>query len=113
MINPLNMAQPDRDSGDGTKSEVLTKQRVKRPPLYRVIMLNDDYTTQEFVILVLRRFFHKSNEEAQALMRAIHNTGRGVAGVYPHDIAVTKVQQVRAAAQQNSMPLRLTIEPDR
>jgi len=110
------MSNPSKDNGGNRKAdheaEVITKTRVKRPPLYRVLMLNDDYTTQEFVILVLRRYFHKSNEDAQNLMRTIHNTGSGVAGVYPHDIAVTKVQQVRTAAQQHSMPLRLTLEAD-
>ena len=117
MTAPLGMSNPQKHQGDDQGPdgavEVLTKTRVKRPPLYRVVMLNDDYTTQEFVVLVLRRYFHKTNEEAQQLMRAIHNTGKGVAGVYPHDIAVTKIQQVRAAAQQHSMPLRLTLEADR
>jgi len=107
------MSGPKRKESDpDQQSDVLTKPKVKRPPLYRVIMLNDDYTTQEFVILVLRRFFHKPQTEAFQLMRAIHTTGRGIAGVYPHDIAVTKVQQVQTFAQQCSMPLRLTIEAE-
>lgn len=102
--------QPKRDGGE--KTQVIEKPKVKRPPLYRVVLLNDDYTTQEFVVLILRRFFHKPPIEAYQLMRAVHSTGRGVAGVYPHDIAVSKVQQVQTFAQQHSMPLRLTIEAD-
>ena len=102
----------DKKLDGETESQVLVKTKVKRPPLYRVILLNDDYTTQEFVILILRRFFHKPPIEAYQLMRAVHSTGRGVAGVYPHDIAVSKVQQVQNFAKQHSMPLRLTIEAD-
>ena len=116
MMLSVAMSGSDREpSAPDQDSEVLTKTKakVKRPPLYRVVMLNDDYTTQEFVILVLRRFFHKSSNDAFELMRAIHTTGRGVAGVYPHDIAVTKVDQVQNFARQYSMPLRLSVEPDR
>jgi len=101
-------SRPDRDG----QTAVLTRPKVKRPPLYKVLLLNDDYTTQEFVVLILRKFFQKNAEQALELMRAVHNTGKGVAGVYPYDIAVTKVKQVQIFAQQFEMPLRLTIEAE-
>jgi ATP-dependent Clp protease adaptor protein ClpS len=94
------------------QTAVLTRTKLKRPPMYKVIFLNDDYTTQEFVVLVLRRFFQKNSEQAIELMKAVHNTGKGIAGVYPYDIAVTKVKQVQLFAQQHEMPLRLTIEAE-
>lgn len=94
------------------KTEVLTRPKVKRPPLYRVILHNDDYTTQEFVIEVLQHFFYKTFEEALMLMLAIHHTGKGIGGVYPHDIAVTKIRQIEAHASKCEMPLRLSLEPD-
>ena len=109
----------DKDSRDSKpkrnregQTAVLTRPKLKRPPLYKVILLNDDYTTQEFVVLVLRKFFQKNSDQAFQLMRAVHNTGKGIAGVYPHDIAVTKVKQVQNFAQQFEMPLRLTIEAE-
>ena len=100
------------DKGDRGKTEVLTRPKVKRPPLYRVILHNDDYTTQEFVVSVLILFFHKSQEEAYHLMLGIHLTGKGIGGIYPHDIAVSKVHQVETWSDQNEMPLRLSLEPD-
>ena len=106
--NKPKRSGPDRDG----QTAVLDRPKLKRPPLYKVILLNDDYTTQEFVVLILRKFFQKNMEQAIELMKAVHNTGRGIAGVYPHDIAVTKVKQVENLAQQFEMPLRLTIEAE-
>ncbi len=101
-------SRPDREG----QTAVLDRPKLKRPPLYKVILLNDDYTTQEFVVLILRKFFQKNIEQAFELMRAVHNTGKGIAGVYPYDIAVTKVKQVENLAKQFEMPLRLTIEAE-
>jgi len=92
--------------------DVLTRRRVKRPPLYRVIFHNDDYTTRDFVVMVLMRYFHRDHASATRVMLHVHNNGFGVAGIYPFDIARSKVAQVEALARQQEMPLRLSMEPD-
>ena len=78
-----------RQPNQREKTEVLDRPKLKRPPMYRVILHNDDYTTQEFVISILQMFFHKNMEQAQKLMLAVHRTGKGVAGIYPYDICVS------------------------
>ncbi|MCB9549933.1 MAG: ATP-dependent Clp protease adaptor ClpS [Myxococcales bacterium] len=80
--------------------------------MYRVIFHNDDYTTRDFVVLVLMRYFHKSHAEASTIMLHVHTQGRGIAGIYPYDIAATKISQVEQLASKHQMPLRLTMEPD-
>ena len=94
------------------KTEVLTRPKLKKPPLYRVVFHNDDYTTREFVVMVLQRYFYKTYEESVRLMLLIHHTGKGIGGVFPYDIAVTKMYQVETLATKLEMPLRLSIEPD-
>ena len=89
-----------------------SKQQLKKPPLYKVLLHNDDYTTMEFVVWVLQMVFQKDQDEAMALMLAVHQTGRGVAGVYTKDIADTKCDQVMELAEANAMPLLCTTEPD-
>ncbi len=109
------MANPsDADhSGDFQRGvAVKSRPKVARPPMFRVIFYNDDYTTCEFVVFVLRRYFYKSEPEAEQLMRSIHRSGSGVAGVYPRDVAETKKRQVEQLARSEGMPLRLSIEPD-
>ena len=101
-----------KNGNPNEKTEVLTRTKLKKPPLYRVIFHNDDYTTREFVVMVLQRFFYKSYEESMRLMLLIHHTGKGIGGVFPHDIALSKVHQVETLATQFEMPLRLSIEPD-
>jgi ATP-dependent Clp protease adaptor protein ClpS len=81
------------------------------PPQYAVILLNDDYTTMEFVIDVLVRFFHKSSVDAQQIMLRVHKEGRGVAGIYSFEIAETKAHQVYGYAQSSGFPLRCAVEP--
>jgi ATP-dependent Clp protease adaptor protein ClpS len=88
------------------------KPKVKRPPLYKVILLNDDYTPMEFVVVVLERFFHKSREEATRIMLHVHQRGIGVCGVYTREVAETKVREVTAFSAQNQHPLQCTMEPD-
>ncbi|MDH5648865.1 MAG: ATP-dependent Clp protease adapter ClpS [Gammaproteobacteria bacterium] len=88
------------------------KPQLKRPPLYKVILLNDDYTTMEFVVIVLERFFHKSREQATQIMLHVHTRGRGVCGVYTREVAETKVQQVMSFAEDNEQPLQCAMEPD-
>lgn len=109
MANPSHSGQEgDFQHGVAVKS----KPKLARPPLYRVIFHNDDYTTCEFVVFVLMRFFYKSESEANALMRVVHRSGMGVAGVYPLDVAEAKKKQVEQLARSEGMPLRLSIEPD-
>lgn len=88
------------------------RPRLKRPPLYRVLLLNDDYTTMEFVIQVLQAIFHHSEEKAAQIMMHVHQKGAGICGVYTREIAESKVEQVLQYAQQNEHPLQCTMEPD-
>lgn len=84
--------------------------KLKPPPMYKVVLLNDDYTRMEFVVHVLMRFFDMGAEKATQVMLAIHTNGRAVVGTYPRDVAETKSEQVNAYAQQNDFPLRSTVE---
>jgi ATP-dependent Clp protease adaptor protein ClpS len=102
--------QPDRDRGTGT--ETLERTKLQRPAQWRVLMHNDDFTTQEFVVHVLTTFFRKDPTEATALMLKIHMTGKAIVGVYSRDIAETKVEQVTEYARSEGHPLLLTLEPD-
>ncbi len=88
------------------------KPKLKRPDLYKVILLNDDYTPMEFVVIVLEKFFRKDRVEATRIMLHVHQKGVGICGVYTRDIAETKVQQVMACARDNKHPLQCTMEPD-
>jgi len=85
--------------------------RVAPPPLYQVILLNDDYTPMAFVIAVLQRFFGKSVEDATRIMLQVHHEGRGVCGVYTHEVAAARMAQVARAARLCEHPLRCVIEP--
>ena len=87
----------------------VTKNKTKKPNLFQVLLLNDDYTTMEFVVEVLRRFFGKSNDAAHALMLKIHIEGEAVCGVYSHDVAQTKVSQVIDFSRKNDQPLMCII----
>jgi len=87
----------------------VTKNKTKKPKLFQVLLLNDDYTTMEFVVEVLRRFFGKSNDAAHALMLKIHIEGEAVCGVYSHDVAQTKVSQVIDFSRKNDQPLMCII----
>src|SRR5918992_3390826 len=99
----------DRQTG----GEVLerTKQQTKRPELYKVLLLNDDYTTMDFVIEVLETIFNKQPAEAYRIMMMVHTQGKGLCGVYPHEIAETKVASVIETARDNGFPLLAAMEP--
>lgn len=84
----------------------------KTPPMYKVLLLNDDYTPMDFVVEVLMQFFRKSEAEAVRIMLAVHHAGIGVAGVYSHEVAETKINQVMNAAQSEGYPLQCTMEPE-
>ena len=85
-------------------------EKLQEPDRYKVILLNDDFTTQDFVINVLQTIFHKSFEESLNLMLQIHNSGKGMCGIYPYDIAETKVVEVRKMAKEKQFPLRAILE---
>lgn len=102
--------KPGRDGGTGT--ETLERQKTARPVMWRVLMHNDDFTTQEFVVHVLIVFFKKDPTEAQHLMLKVHMTGKAIVGVYTRDIAETKVAQVTDYAREQGHPLMITTEPD-
>jgi len=105
---------PNHIDDDGTGTGVALKPRVrtKKPAMYKVLMLNDDYTPMEFVVHVLERFFNKAHEEATRIMLHVHQRGVGVCGVYTYEVAETKVTQVMDLARQNQHPLQCTIEKD-
>ena len=86
------------------------KAKVKLPPLYKVLLLNDDYTPMEFVVLVLQKFFGMTRERATQVMLKVHREGMGVCGVYPRDVASTKVLQVAAYARKHQHPLQCVME---
>ncbi|MEO1020575.1 MAG: ATP-dependent Clp protease adapter ClpS [Pseudomonadota bacterium] len=108
------MSERDFDSDDAVEGDVSTKTRptTKRPSLYKVLLLNDDYTPMEFVIHVLERFFSKPREEATSIMLQVHQRGVGICGVFTFEIAETKVAQVMEFARQHQHPLQCTLEKE-
>ena len=100
------------DGGGGQDAGVVigTKPKTKKPAMYKVIMLNDDYTPMEFVILILESLFNKNSEEATRIMLHVHQKGVGVCGVFTYEVAETKVQQVMDLARQHQHPLQCTLE---
>ena len=98
------------DAGAGTALITRTRTQTRRPNMYRVLLLNDDYTTQEFVIIVLRKYFNKSVEEATRIMLHVHNHGVGECGVYTYEVAETKVTQVMDFARKHQHPLQCIME---
>jgi ATP-dependent Clp protease adaptor protein ClpS len=86
------------------------KSTTKPPPMFKVLLLNDDYTPMDFVILVLQKFFSLSREQATQVMLKVHREGMGVCGVYPKDVAATKVELVRSYAKQHQHPLQCVME---
>ncbi|MGP1629524.1 MAG: ATP-dependent Clp protease adapter ClpS [Giesbergeria sp.] len=104
------VTRPRPDDGDAVVLERRT-QKTKPPQMYRVLMLNDDFTPMEFVIVVLQEFFSKDRETATQIMLKIHLDGKGVCGVYSRDIAATKVDQVQDAAHSAGHPLQCVSEP--
>jgi len=101
-----SMATRDRE---GSVLEA-KKAKVKSPPMFKVLLLNDDYTPMDFVVLVLQKFFLLSREKATQVMLKVHREGSGVCGVYPRDVAATKVDQVTEFAHQYQHPLRCVME---
>ena len=106
------MSGPDRDDDGQTGLATKTRAKTQRPPLYKVLMLNDDYTPMEFVVYVLERIFGITNQQAVDIMLTVHNKGIAVVGVFSHEIAETKVGQVMELARRNQHPLQCTMEKE-
>ncbi|MEM9311251.1 MAG: ATP-dependent Clp protease adapter ClpS [Pseudomonadota bacterium] len=105
-------ADDDKDAGTDSEVGVATKTRTKpkKPSQYKVLMLNDDYTPMEFVVMVLKRFFNMDLEQATRVMLHVHQKGVGVCGIFPYEVAETKVNQVMDFARENQHPLQCTLE---
>ena len=121
MLNPIEFANQnnrpsDNEDDDGVEfgTQLIAKPKtvVKKPSLYRVMLLNDDFTPMEFVVMVLEQVFHRSNEEAYRIMMHVHQKGVGVCGVYTFEVAETKVAQVMDAARRNEFPLQCVMEKE-
>ena len=110
----LSNGDDDRIGGNGAGTGIVTKTRpkTKKPSLYKVLILNDDYTPMEFVVHVLERFFGKAREEAVTIMLHVHRNGVGICGVYTFEVAETKVAQVIELARKNQHPLQCTMEKE-
>ncbi len=108
------MSEKDNGSEDYSDTSVIAKNRpkVKRPPLYKVLLLNDDFTPMEFVVHVLEKFFSINHERAIQIMLAVHKEGVAVVGIYSHEIAETKVTQVMDYSRKNQHPLQCTMEKE-
>ena len=103
--------RPDNDDDASGIAAAPAKPKLKRPPLYKVVLLNDDYTPMEFVVEILERFFGLNREKATQIMLTVHTKGKGVCGIYPRDIAETKAEQVNQHARDNGHPLLCEVEP--
>jgi len=103
---------PRPDTDESTLTDSRTDQQLQQPRLWRVLLHNDDYTTQDFVIWVLESIFNKPRGEAFAIMLNVHRSGLGLAGVYTHDVAETKLKATRQAAEDHEFPLLVTMEPE-
>jgi ATP-dependent Clp protease adaptor protein ClpS len=104
----------DPKAPQGPKGDLATKERqsTKKPRTYKVLLHNDDFTTMEFVVQVLVKFFRKNETEATQIMLTVHHAGMAVCGVYPFEVAETKVQQVTDYAREHGYPLKCTMEPE-
>ncbi len=107
---PKKVQHDDGDTGVATATR--TEKKLARPVLYKVILHNDHYTTREFVVAILQSVFHRSETDAIQIMLHVHHNGQGVAGVYPFEIAETKIRTVEQLAKENEYPLRLSMEPE-
>jgi ATP-dependent Clp protease adaptor protein ClpS len=114
QYNPALAGSKDDDNNNDapptTGVAVQSRVRAKKPSLYKVIMLNDDYTPMEFVVMVLERFFNKNEDEATQIMLHVHQKGVGVCGVFTYEVAETKVTQVMDSAKEHQHPLQCTLE---
>lgn len=108
-VGPKAMSA-DNESGSGTQTITRPKVATRTPALYRVLLLNDDFTPMDFVIHILQKFFQKEYNEAMQIMLQVHHRGAGVAGTFSYEIAETKVVQVNQYSKQHKHPLKCTME---
>ncbi|MBV9571269.1 MAG: ATP-dependent Clp protease adapter ClpS [Alphaproteobacteria bacterium] len=101
-----------QNNGAGTGVAIKTRPKTKKPSLYKVLLLNDDYTPMEFVVHILERFFNKSRDEAVTIMLHVHRSGVGICGVFTYEVAETKVAQVIEFARRHQHPLQCTMEKE-
>jgi len=106
----MSRRKPHRGETEGDVAVQVAEPKVKAPPKYAVILHNDDYTPMDFVVEILMKFFYKNQVEAEKIMLQVHHEGSGVAGIYPHDIAETKVVQVNDYSRQARHPLKCSME---
>jgi ATP-dependent Clp protease adaptor protein ClpS len=106
------MAKHEIEHGSAVVEETESKTKLERPPLYKVLLHNDDFTTMEFVVFILQTVFNRSEDEALQIMLNVHRQGIGVAGVYTYEVAEMKVDKVTDLAQANEFPLLCTMEED-
>ena len=113
LTQQIRMSSGQEDGNDGAIgiATEASKPALKRPPLYKVVLLNDDYTPMEFVVEVLEHFFSMNREKATQVMLAVHTQGKGVCGIYTRDVAETKAELVNQAARDNGHPLLCEVEP--
>jgi ATP-dependent Clp protease adaptor protein ClpS len=100
------------DTRESTLTQSDTEHKLEHPRMWRVLLHNDDYTTQDFVVWVLESIFHKARGEAFAIMMNVHRSGLGIAGVYTYDVAETKVRTTKQVAEEHEFPLLVTMEPE-
>ena len=112
MSNGGDYWDDDGEGGADGRAASKTLTRTKKPSLYRVLLLNDDYTPMEFVVYVLERFFNKTREEATTIMLHVHQNGVGVCGIFTYEVAETKVAQVLDLARRQEHPLQCTMEKE-
>ncbi|MGH8188004.1 MAG: ATP-dependent Clp protease adaptor ClpS [Steroidobacteraceae bacterium] len=103
---------PDIRTDENVLTESRSEQKLERPRMWRVLLHNDDYTTQDFVVWVLETVFRKPRGEAFTIMLSVHRSGLGVAGIYTHDVAETKLKTTKNLAEQHEFPLLVTMEPE-
>jgi ATP-dependent Clp protease adaptor protein ClpS len=112
MVSMAERKMGDQDTGIRSAVVTQTKPKTQKPSMYRVLILNDDYTPMEFVVYVLEQFFNKSREDATRIMLHVHQHGVGVCGVFTYEVAETKVAQVVDTARRHQHPLQCTMEKD-
>lgn len=112
VMGPGQQGEDDDGAGAGTGLVTKTKPKIQRPSLYKVLLLNDDYTPMEFVVHILERFFNKGRDEATVIMLHVHQNGVGICGVYTYEVAETKVTQVMDFARKHQHPLQCVMEKE-
>lgn len=108
----MSNKQREQENDSGVALQERQEKKAKRPRMYRVVLHNDDYTPMDFVVRLLESVFHRTEAESTRIMLHVHNHGSGVAGIYTHEIAETKVAQVHLLARKNDHPLMASMEPE-